>query len=188
MPSIVPTGAGQPQNIDVGPNASIARAGWMPDGRLVIQSTRPGEATGVFLLSAAGRDAAPLLPAGLALSGFNVIAPDGSRLVAMDGTRQLLVCTVTAPSCRPLPGTRAGDVMSGWNADGLSVFVYQSQPMEVQVDQIEIASGRRSPWKTVRPINAAVTGVSSLMVAPDGALAYDYNRNRSQLYVIKGLK
>jgi hypothetical protein len=40
----------------------------------------------------------------------------------------------------------------------------------------------------VRPINAAVTGVSSLMVAPDGALAYDYNRNRSQLYVIKGLK
>ena len=65
--------------------------------------------------------------------------------------------------------------MTGWKADGRSVFVYQPTPMQVQIDQIDVASGdRRSAWKTVRPLSAAVTGLNGRSwQSPDGALAYD---------------
>jgi hypothetical protein len=49
-------------------------------------------------------------------------------------------------------------------------------------------SGRRSAWKTIRPLSAAVSGLTNLIASPDGALAYVYRADASQLYVIKGLK
>jgi hypothetical protein len=60
--------------------------------------------------------------------------------------------------------------------------------MQAQIEKIDVGSGRRSTWKTVRPLNPAVTGFNTLMVAPDGGVAYGYGRSRSELYVIKGLK
>jgi hypothetical protein len=186
--SIVPTGAGQPQVVDIGPVEQVSWAGWLPDGRLVMQVIRPGSGPAVYVLSAAGRDPAALLPAGVTLRGGNVISPDGTRVVAVDATGQFVVCTIAAPSCRPMSGMRDGDVVSGWAADGQSVFVYQPQPMQVQVDRLDVASGRRAAWKTVRPLNPAVSGISALLVSSDGAIAYDYRRSRSELYLIKGLK
>jgi hypothetical protein len=185
--SIVPTGAGQPQVVDIGPVELISWAGWLPDGRLVIQVVRPGSGPAVLVFSASGRDPVALLPADVTLRGNNLISPNGSRLVAVDATGQFVVCTIAMPVCRPLPNTRDGDEVGGWSADGQSVFVYRSQPMG-QVDRLEVTSGRRSTWKTVRPLNPAVSGLGVLIVSPDGAVAYGYSRSRSELYVIKGLK
>jgi hypothetical protein len=184
----VPTGAGQPTVLDVGPIEFVSWAGWLPDGRLVMQVVRPGSGPAVLALSPAGRDPVALLPAGLMLRGTNLISPDGSRIVAADAAGQLVVCTIAAPTCRPMPGTRDGDVVGGWAADGQSVFIYQPQPMQVQVDRLDVSSGRRLAWKIVHPLNAAVTGFRNLMVSPDGAVAYGYGRSRSELYLIKGLK
>ena len=192
--SSVPTGAGQPQVVDIGPVESISWAGWLPDGRLVIQAMRPGSVPAVYVLSAAGRDPVALLPAGVTLrgtvrgTGNNLISPDGSRLVAVDAAGQYVMCTIATPVCRPVPGTRDGDEVAGWSANGQSLFVYQRQPVQVRVDRLEVASGRRSAWKSIRPLTAAISGLASLIVSPDGAVAYGYSRNASQLYVIKGLK
>jgi hypothetical protein len=188
--SMVPTGAGQPQAIDAGVFESIAWAGWLPDGRLVLQGVRAGSPEAVFVRSAAGGDLVPLLPAGVTLLGTNLISPDGSRIMAVDAAGRIVLCTVSTsvPACAPIAGVREGDVASGWTADGRSAFVYQPQPGQVQVDRIDVASGRRSAWKTIRPLNPALSGVRGLIVAPDGAIAYGYGRSRSELYVIKGLK
>jgi hypothetical protein len=40
----------------------------------------------------------------------------------------------------------------------------------------------------VTPKHVAVTGLFNLIASPDGFLVYSYARNRSELYVIKGLK
>ena len=47
---------------------------------------------------------------------------------------------------------------------------------------------RRAVWKTIRPLNPAVSDLMDLIVPPDGAVAYLYRADASQLYVIKGLK
>jgi eukaryotic-like serine/threonine-protein kinase len=188
--SIVPTGAGQPQVVDIGPVEFISWAGWLPDGRLVIQAVRPGSGPAVYVISAAGRDPVALLPAGVTLrgTGNNLISPDGSRIVAVDAAGQFMACTIATPACRPVPGMRDGDVVAGWSADGQSLFVSQPQPVQVQVDRLEVASGHRSAWKTVRPLNPAVSGLTVLIVSSDGTVAYGYSKGASQLYVIKGLK
>jgi hypothetical protein len=43
------------------------------------------------------------------------------------------------------------------------------------------------PWKTIRPLSPAVSGLGAVMVAPDSAIGYSYSRSRCELYVIKGL-
>ena len=186
--SIVPSGAGQPQVIDIGAVDLVSWAGWLPDGRLVIEVARPGSGPVTYVLSAAGRDPVAVLPAGMTLHGSNLISPDGSHVVAVDAAGQFVVCTIATPGCRPMAGTRDGDFMSGWAADSQSVFVYQPTLEQVQVERLDVVSGRRSAWKTIRPLTAAVSGLSKLIASPDGALAYVYRRDASQLYVIKGLK
>ncbi len=186
--SIVPTGAGQPQVLDLGVVQYVSWAGWLPDGRLVIQFTRDGSGPVAYALSPAGKDPAALLPSGVTLRGDNLISPDGTRVAALDGEGRLVVCTIAAPVCQPVPGLEDVEDVAGWHADGRSLFVYQRQSSPVQIDRIELASGRRSLWKVIRPVEAAVGGVNRLIVAPDGAFVYGYDRTRSELYVIKGLK
>ncbi|MEI6667540.1 MAG: protein kinase [Acidobacteriota bacterium] len=188
--SIVPTGTGQPQIVDMGPVEVVSWGGWLPDGRLVIQATRPGSRPSVFILSADGRQITTLLPGGVTLPvmGTNLISPDGSRIVAVDAAGKVVTCTITKPVCHPVAGTLDGDNVAGWSADGQSLFVYQRQLVEGKIDRLDVASGRRSAWKTVHPLKSLVSGLSNLIVSPSGATAYGYNRDASQLYVIKGLK
>ncbi len=186
--SIVPTGAGQPRVLDLGPLESVAWAGWHPDGRLVLELVRPGEKPVVYVLSPEGRDPVALLPEGALLGGNNLISPDGSHIVAIDDAGKLMTCTVATPACRALTGARGGDEVAGWSADGKSLFVFQREAVPVQVDRLEVASGTRSAWRTVRPLYAAVSGLGGLIASPDGAVVYSYSKTRSELYVIKGLK
>ena len=186
--SIVPTGAGRPQALDLASIESVTWAGWHPDGRVVVEFARPGGKPVAYVLSPEGRNPVVLLPDGATLGGANLISPDGSRIVANDGEGKLVVCTIAAPACRPLPGARDHEAVAGWTADSKSLFVYQGQVVPTQIDRLEVASGVRSAWKTVRPLYAAIAGISRLMVSPDGALVYSYGRDRSELYVIKGLK
>jgi eukaryotic-like serine/threonine-protein kinase len=186
--SIVPTGAGQPHVLDLGSIESVAWAGWHPDGRILIELVRPGGKPVVDALSPDGGNPAPFLPEGVTVRGDNLISPDGSRIIATDPSGRLLVCTLAAPACRPLAGVRDEDDVAGWSADNKSVFVYRKQEIPVQVERLDVLSGARSAWRTVRPAYAAVCGLTALVAAPDGDFAYAYSRTRSELYVIKGLK
>jgi len=186
--SIVPTGAGRPQVLELGPIESITWAGWHTDGRIVIEFARPGGKPVAYVLSPDGRNPAVLLPEGVTLRGDNLMSPDGSRIVANDAEGKLVVCTIAALACQPLPGSSAREAVAGWTADSKSVFVYRGQVVPTQIDRLEVASGARSAWKTVRPNFPAVAGIRTLIVSPDGAMVYGYRKNSSELYVIKGLK
>jgi eukaryotic-like serine/threonine-protein kinase len=188
--SIVPTGAGRPSVVDIGPIEQASWAGWLPDGRLIVQVVRPGASAVAYTLSADGRDPNALLPDGVAFSAFsgNVIAPDGSRVIAVDADGAFVVCFVAKPECRPAPGIRDDEQVAGWSADNQSVFVWTQAPGRFEVDRVDVGSGRRSLWKTIRPLQPALSGLLGISAAPDGALAYSYRRSSAQLYVIKGLQ
>jgi hypothetical protein len=91
----------------------VSWAGWLPDGRLVIQAVRSGSGSTVSVVSPVGRDPVALLPAGVSVRGHNPIAPDGSRIVARDSGDRLVVCSITPSACQPLPGTQVDDDMAG---------------------------------------------------------------------------
>ena len=186
--TIVPTGAGIPQPLDLGKIESVVWKGWHPDGRPLLSLVRPGIAPVVHAFTPAGRDPVAILPPELQLNGANQISPDGSRVVATDSTGHLVLSSFATRAYHPLPGVSSTDRVIGWAADGASAFVISTQPGAMQVDRVNVLTGTRTPWKSVHTNHAAVTGLSRIIASPDGHLAYSYRNTRSELYVIHGLK
>ena len=188
--SIVPTGAGQPRTLDIGPVDLLTWAGWLPDGRLVIQAARNGASPTVSVVSTTGGNPVDLLPAGMTLRGpGQKISPDGSLIAAYDSESRMTLCTIATPAvCRPMPGAEAGDIVAGWSADGRSVVTFKREAVTVSVARLDITTGRKTAMTNIRPLEAALSGLGDVIAATDGAIAYSYSRDASQLYVIKGLK
>jgi len=188
--SIVPTGAGQAQILNLGPVESVSGGGWVPDGRLIVQVSRQGAGREALLLEADGSNPRALLPSGVTLpeGAGNPISPDGRQIVAARDTGQLMLCSIGDSACQPAPGVANDDRLAGWSADGHSLFVCPSRPDNFEVDRVDLTSGRRSMWKMLTPLQPAVSGLRWVAVAPDGTVVYGYGRAASQLYLIKGLK
>jgi hypothetical protein len=75
---------------------------------------------------------------------------------------------------------------AGWTADGRSLFVYRRFPVPVAIEKVDMATGRREAFSTLKPATAAVSGLIRLVVTPSGTAVYNYGRVRSSVYVISG--
>jgi hypothetical protein len=55
---------------------------------------------------------------------------------------------------------------------------------------LDLATGRRTPWRQLAPADAAGVGsLSSVLIAPDGkSYVYSYSRLTEDLYLAEGLK
>ena len=57
--------------------------------------------------------------------------------------------------------------------------------------RVEVATGRREPWKTLAPVDlTGLIDIGTICVTPDGkSYAYGYGRSAtSDLYLVEGLK
>jgi len=68
--------------------------------------------------------------------------------------------------------------------------MYQVGDLPSTVDRVDIATGKRTPWKTLAPADlAGVHGVTVVRMTPDAGLClYSYLRTFSDLYLVQGLK
>jgi hypothetical protein len=186
--SLVPTGTGQPRPIDLDAVGSISGAWWHPDGRLVVSGTRASGAPQIYIAAETGA-VTEFLPEGFSLDeGERVISPDGARIVARNAEGVGVVCGLSSEECAPIPGLGTDENVAGWAADNASLFVFRRFPLPVLVERLDVSTGRRTAWRSVQPVQAAVSGLRTLAASPDGTLAYSYSRARTQLYVIRGLK
>jgi hypothetical protein len=58
----------------------------------------------------------------------------------------------------------------------------------IKVERVELSSGARQLFTMLEPASAAVSGITNLIVTPQGAITYAYVRSRSALYVISGIR
>ena len=63
--------------------------------------------------------------------------------------------------------------------------MHRRYPVPVRIETLDVTTGRRAPFTTLQTASATVSGLLNLIV---GTIVYNYARNRSQLYVISGLK
>jgi hypothetical protein len=186
--SLVPTGAGQARALDVGPIERLNAAAWHPDGRLVLDVRRPGATSTVLGLSIDGREPTKLIPDGLRLAGKRSVSPDGTQIIVRDAEGRLTSCVLSSSTCQVVPGTAASDLFAGWRGDNQSLYVYRRFRVPVDIELLHVDTGRRTPFKTLRPLQPLLTSPSNLIVLPDGTAAYGYYRSRSQLFIIRGLR
>jgi hypothetical protein len=75
-----------------------------------------------------------------------------------------------------------------WTADGQSLYVGKAGA-SLNVDCINLGTGRRVPWKTFHMPDPAGVRIGVLVMTPDGGgYAYTYSRRLDNLYLVTGLK
>lgn len=76
-----------------------------------------------------------------------------------------------------------------WRADGRSLFLRSIEGVPVKISQLDLETGRKTPWKEISPADlAGVAVLPIVLLSADGrAHAYTYSRNLSDLYVVDGL-
>jgi hypothetical protein len=187
---IIPTGAGETRKVPLGDITSQWGA-WMPDNRhVLLNGSQSGRPSRLYLLDAKGGAPRPIGPEGLVMDNSHGVSPDGRLIVVRgpDGRSALLPIDGGEP--RPLPGLEPGEIPTGWTADGQGLYVTRLSGLPGVVQIYDIATGKRTHWKSYEPPDPTGVEVAGpIVIAPDGkSYVYSYRRELDELYLATGLK
>jgi hypothetical protein len=185
--TVTPTGAGESRAVHLDQLGRVLAA-WFADATHVVADVaREGQRSRGFLVDFSGTPPRAILPEGIAsvrgsYRDGTVIgsAPDGTlaRYPVQDGAPEPL-------PARLLPGS----VPLRASGDGRFLFVGR-EGVPYRIDRVEIASGRKTPWRMLQPDDlAGATQIFTPALSADGeAYAYTYGRYFQDLHLIEGLR
>jgi hypothetical protein len=142
----------------------------------------------LFVQEVAGGIPRPLTPEGLDAQTAS-ISPDG-RLVIVQVGDDFWIYPTDGGERRPVKGFLPTDyIWRNWSADGRFAYAWNVYELPYRVFRVELATGRREPWKTIMPQDPAGIWTADLMITPDGkSYAYNCLRDLSDLYLVKGVR
>ncbi len=185
---LLPTGAGEPKTLDIGPIVSVYGGRFFPDGkRVVFWGAEAGKSRRLWVRELAGGELRPISPEGEGLAC--AVTPDGRTVAAsLDG--QIRLFPVDGGEPRVMPGQEAGDRPICWDEDGQSLYVYHPMDLPLKVYRVDVRTGGRDLWKSIDPTDTAgADRIGNLLLAPAaGSYTYSVHRSFSDLYVIEGLQ
>jgi Tol biopolymer transport system component len=187
---LYPTGVGEKKVLPTGDLAVEAAAGFTPDGRvLVFNASEAGRGTRVFLIEVPGGKPRALTPEGYR-SFFGGVSPDGKFVLAAGPDQKRYLYPMSGGEPVAVPGLQLDETPARWSGDGRFLYVYRRRDLPVRVSRLEIATGKREPWKELMPSDGAgVVDISPVLPTRDGrAYVYGYSRKLSDLYLLDGIK
>jgi Tol biopolymer transport system component len=184
---LLPTGVGESRQLTDDKTDHFNYA-WMPDSKsIAFSSAEPGHAPRTYLLDIQGGSPRAITPEGTV---GGLVSPDGKFLLSIDGKRQRWLYPIAGGEPQkfnfvPAPNER----IMGFFPDGKSVRL-RTAAIPVQIFRVDIATGRREPWKEIAPADpAGVQSIPVIRFSADGkSYAYSVGRILSDLYVVDGLK
>ncbi|HEY4228554.1 MAG TPA: protein kinase [Thermoanaerobaculia bacterium] len=186
---LIPTGTGETRHL-ASIDLNLQWASWFPDGRrILISGSERGHGNRLFVAQLPDLKPRPVSP-----EGFNGVpqglSPDGKSVLAVAPDNAYVVFPLEAGEPRPLRGLTADEFPVRLTADGRSVYVFNTARLPNRIDLVEVATGRRSPWREFRPPDpAGVFQTSPAIISADGkSYVYSYRRILDDLYVMTGLK
>ena len=191
---VLPTGAGATRRLPAGSIRYYTDARWLPDGRsLLITANEEGRPKRLFLQGLSGGPPVAMTPEGVQ-TDYPIPSPDGKWVAAgIDWrTAPYLLYPMTGGEAQPIAGLAKGEEPLRFDADGTHLFIRTDSHTEplVRVERLDLRSGRREPWREIRPLDpSGVASASYIYLTPDGhGYVYDYDRRLSTLYLVEGLK
>jgi Tol biopolymer transport system component len=184
---LLPTGVGGPKQLTDDKTEHFNFA-WLPDSRSIIYSAaESGHPARSYLLATEGGTPRPLTPEGT-IGGLPT--PDGKFVLAIDGKRARWLYPIAGGepvklNFVPNPDER----ILGFFDNGKSLLV-RTASIPVKVTRVDIASGRREPFKEIMPADpAGVQSIPTMRFSADGkSYAYSVGRILSDLFIVDGLK
>jgi Tol biopolymer transport system component len=187
---LLPTGAGEPKTLPFGAIEGD-QASWFPDGRrILLEGHEAGHGARLFVAGADGGSVRPISGEGVRINGSNPVSPDGMFVTATGRDGRSYVYPVDEGEPRLIPGLSEDDEISRWTSDGMSLYVFRHGVLPARVVRLNLATGKREPWKEVLPSDpSGVVTITPILLTPDGkSYAYSYPRILSQLFLGTGLK
>ena len=185
---LLPTGPGESRPLTSDAiNHQSAR--WLPDGQhFVFAGNEPGRGVRLWIQDIRGGKPRPISGEGVEASGI-AVSPDGQWVAALSGGLARLYATAGGDAPRTIPGVEAGEIPVRFSGDSRSLYV-RGNEVPPQVRRVDLATGRREPWKQLIPADpAGVVSTFAIVPSDDGRYYfYSYARQLSQLYLIGGLE
>ncbi len=175
---IYPTGAGETQQLERGGIENYVTAQWFRDGkRVLINGNEPGKGARFYVQEVDGGDARPVTPEG---TRDGRLSTDGQLILARGPEGKYSVYPITKPGGesggepRPVTGLNETDVLAQWSGDGKSVLVYRRAEIPCRLERVDLATGRRTLFKTFAPADR--TGLLSMreIFVTDDLQSYAY--------------
>jgi eukaryotic-like serine/threonine-protein kinase len=187
---LLPTGVGQQRAVSTGNVVPSGGQFFADSKRLLFDGHEPGHASRVYIANLDGGQPRPITPEGSSLGTHaHSVSPDGKRVAAItpDG---IALFSVDGGDPHPVPGSLPNDTPLRWAKDGSALFVGQRGETACPVSRLDLQTGTRTAWKTVRPSDTAgVVGVACPRIAADEEhYVFGYVRNLSDLFLVEHLK
>ena len=177
---LLPTGPGEPRALETEGQA-VEEAMFFPDGkRLLINGNHM-----IDLQTGKVRAASP---EGVACQA---VSPDGTEMACVGAAGEGLILVVEGGASRPIPGFKPGESVWQWSSDGRSLYVGQSDVVPLAIHRLDLATGKREPWREFRPTDrsALIAWTYYFAMTPDGkSYAYSSFNMPSDLYLVTGLE
>ena len=187
---IIPVGAGERRELRHASIPYIFDGAWFPDGQRIVVVAGEDEKRARLYVWRADNASPPQPISPTEVVGVPVVAPDGRWVAVARNHVPLSIYPVGGGPPRLLSGGLADDRPLRWTVDGQSVFVRRGSAIPARIERLEVASGRRSVWREIRPADlTGVFGISSVVMTPDGrSYGYTVASSVGNLYLADGVK
>jgi hypothetical protein len=190
--TLTPTGAGEAKTIRFpGLDSILTARTFSDDRRLLLLATAEKRGARLYVSDLDGGNLRAISPEGIRWTGNSlVVSSDGTLAAAVGADRVPILCPTSGSPPRTVPGLEAGDIPLRFATDGRRLFVARLGHGSAMVDVIDLASGRREPWKELKASDpAGLSPSSAIQITPDGqSYAYSYRRFLDDLLLVSGLK
>ena len=184
---LYPVGPGETRRLDKGELASYTGARFFPgDSTLLVCGNEPGHAVRCYVRPLAGGALRGITPEGIRAGA--TISPDGRTVLARTAAGYSFY-PVDGGTPRPLSALSPDEVVVRWSPDGRSLWITRGDMVPLKVEQLDLASGRRTPLMMLEPVNSAgIVEMNGLSLADDPRVyAYSSVEQGSRIFVVTGM-
>jgi len=184
---MIPTGAGEARPIETGGLRSIIWGEFNAGGSMfVVAASEEGRAERLYAIDMAGGNPRAISPEGV--SWPFAVSPSGHAAASVCGGN-IVVYHTDDSEPRVVEKARERERVVAWSSDGKALFVCARGRISVDIDRVEIESGARSLWHTIRPSDpAGIMDLFPVKITPDGErYTYGYRRYLSDLFIVRGV-
>jgi Tol biopolymer transport system component len=192
---VIPTGPGQPRQIETPGLHPGGRMGFFPDGRRFwFLAEDASHKRRVWVEDLGGGKPRAITPPG---AGGVLLSGDGRFLSARASDGDWTLYSTETTETHKVLGLLPGDEPIQWTADGKFIYVRSADELRpgeptgsTRVYRLDPRTGRRELWKEIRPVNpSSGGGIGTILFSADGkTCVYTHHRYSSELFLVEGLK
>ena len=182
---LLPTGPGESRFLNV-EGVYFESLGWFPDSkRVVFTGNEQGHPVRTWIYDLDSDKATPLTTEG---TRGGPVSPDGRWFVIAD-VHQLSLAPVTGGAPRKIAQLQNGEEVVRWSGDGRYLFLRQPEEDTEKISRLEVANGRKEPWRTLKVPEPGAEFLGLLALSEDGKeCAFSFQHDLANLYLVKGLQ